>query len=432
MDLKLLIFWCGVLLREGVSKDLTLEPGHLKPFGQGGPTKPLTEIDYFPTAREFFENYVKPLQPVKMKGVAKMSPAFERWNDDYFLAQEEPEGSVISVETVKKESRQQRVDNMSFKEFVRIYNHTEHYMVDAVPQFLRQDVMVPCPLQCEQLVDHAFVDNVMWYSSGGTKSVVHTDSVENINCLFRGDKTLVFVDPTLYGDKVDLDRPEGSYSSMDVDSVDYTKFPGMAEVEFYHVNITAGDCLYIPYQWIHQVRSYGSNLAVNIWWKHHLSDDLDYDRCSDPCNPKITLAEANFEGFHDLISDPQEIKGHFMRLIGTSGQISIGKLIKSFVGPEIAILLKDKPDIRQDLNEMFSLLDTNKDAIVTKEEAESLPDEVWSEVGDILLGIQDELEQAFQEAGIDIDENPDVHGSVESTYEPLSDDSDETDLHDEL
>ena len=33
-------------------------------------------------------------------------------------------------------------------------------------------------------------------------------------------------------------------------SVDFTKFPGMAEVEYYyHVNMTAGDCLYIPYKW---------------------------------------------------------------------------------------------------------------------------------------------------------------------------------------
>jgi lysine-specific demethylase 8 len=42
----------------------------------------------------------------------------------------------------------------------------------------------------------------MWFSSGGTKSVVHTDSVDNINCLFRGQKSFVMVDPIKYGDKV--------------------------------------------------------------------------------------------------------------------------------------------------------------------------------------------------------------------------------------
>ena len=35
---------------------------------------------------------------------------------------------------------------------------------------------------------------VIWFSSGNTKSVLHTDSVENINCIFDGDKDIVFVD----------------------------------------------------------------------------------------------------------------------------------------------------------------------------------------------------------------------------------------------
>lgn len=43
---------------------------------------------------------------------------------------------------------------------------------------------------------------IMWFSSGGTKSVVHTDSVDNVNCLYRGEKQFVMVDPDKYRDKV--------------------------------------------------------------------------------------------------------------------------------------------------------------------------------------------------------------------------------------
>ena len=35
---------------------------------------------------------------------------------------------------------------------------------------------------------------VLWFSSGNTKSVLHKDNVENINCIFDGDKDIVFVD----------------------------------------------------------------------------------------------------------------------------------------------------------------------------------------------------------------------------------------------
>ena len=47
--------------------------------------------------------------------------------------------------------------------------------------------------------------------------MVHTDAADNIICLYRGTKQFVMVDPHVYGDKVDLDRPEGSFSNIDVD-----------------------------------------------------------------------------------------------------------------------------------------------------------------------------------------------------------------------
>ena len=34
----------------------------------------------------------------------------------------------------------------------------------------------------------------MWFSSGGTKSVLHDDPYENIDCLFSGQKELFMVD----------------------------------------------------------------------------------------------------------------------------------------------------------------------------------------------------------------------------------------------
>ncbi|XP_060584355.1 tRNA wybutosine-synthesizing protein 5-like [Ruditapes philippinarum] len=423
MQLPQILIYSILLIVLAHGNDITTEPGHLKPFGEGRPSHPVKQIDYFPTAKEFFENYVQASKPVIMKGVAKMSPAFDKWTDDYFLAQDEPSGNTVSVETRKKESRQQRMDSMSFKDFVKIYNNTEHYMVDAVPKFLRQDVMIPCPLQCEQLVYGEFVDNVMWYSSGGTKSVVHTDSVENINCLYRGEKTLIFVDPEKYGDKVDLDRVEGSYSSMDVDSVDYTKFPGMAEVEFYHVDIAAGDCLYIPYHWIHQVRSYGSNLAVNIWWKHHLSQDLDFNSCTDPCEPGMTLKEADFKGFGDLTADPEEIREHLKKLLGNTGETDITRLTQNLLGPEMKSVIEENEELSEDLDDIFSLLDANKDAIVTKAELDSATKEVLLDIGHIFQAIEEDLEKIYGDG----DENYDEDEERDDDH-----DDDDKDEHDEL
>ena len=56
------------------------------------------------------------------------------------------------------------------------------------------------------LVFHLFVQ-VTWFSSGGTKSVVHNDDVDNINCLFRGKKQLMFMDYEKYKTKVSVGLP---------------------------------------------------------------------------------------------------------------------------------------------------------------------------------------------------------------------------------
>lgn len=45
-----------------------------------------------------------------------------------------------------------------------------------------------------------------------------------------------------------FDHPEGAYSGIDVDDVDYSKYPGLADVKFMHAEMEAGDCLYIPYK----------------------------------------------------------------------------------------------------------------------------------------------------------------------------------------
>jgi len=34
-----------------------------------------------------------------------------------------------------------------------------------------------------------------------------------------------------------------------IDSVNFTRYPEMAAVKYHVVNLTAGDCLYIPYKW---------------------------------------------------------------------------------------------------------------------------------------------------------------------------------------
>ncbi|KAK6171220.1 hypothetical protein SNE40_019455 [Patella caerulea] len=374
--------------------DLTKEPGHLKPFGTGRPIHQIDEVLGFPTPEDFLENYCLPLKPVKFKGGAKLSPAFHLWTDEYFLNLDIPPKNRVQLETVKKESRQQEVVTMDFKLFVKNYMNTSFYMVDTIPTFLTPDLVLPCSLQCPVLWNTKIADVVMWFSSGGTNSVIHYDSVDNINCVYRGSKDFVIVDPVKYEGMKLIDRPEGSYSDIDVDKMDYIKYPTLAKIEYIHAHLEPGDCLYIPHKWIHQVRSYNSSLAVNIWWNHYDTLDIDTSQCNRKCDETVTLDKVKIQGFYQLFNSDGFVKEFLTEgLISTPGNVMTYDKYIQFIftipdEAEVIELMKD------DLIKRFlELVDQDMDKMISAHDVTSLTSAKLSEASAFLkkMGVlQDE------------------------------------------
>ena len=56
-----------------------------------------------------------------------------------------------------------------------------------------EDLSLPKPLVCGGF-QKLLSASIMWFSSGGTKSVLHNDDTENINCLFDGSKRFFMID----------------------------------------------------------------------------------------------------------------------------------------------------------------------------------------------------------------------------------------------
>ncbi|KAL9969293.1 hypothetical protein ACROYT_G021492 [Oculina patagonica] len=312
-SISLYLFVCLQIALIPVAKlsqdeNLSSHPGHLEPLGSRSIKHSLEAINDFLTPVEFFKNYVAPVKPVLIRGGAKLSPALTRWTDEYFLSLPESEEFNVTAEQRKKEIRTYPAIDISFNEFVKIYEKDDIYMVNGVPPFLQQDVMLPPPLLCKDIVEDMLVDTVMWFSSGGTKSVLHNDDVDNINCLFSGTKELLFIDYKKYKGKVPIDFPSGGYSGVDVDRVDFVKYPSLKDVEYFNVTMEPGDCLFIPYKWYHQVRSYDRNIAVNVWWKHKadfIPSDCDME-------PNQTLDKFRFSALEKESSneEPADLMAH--------------------------------------------------------------------------------------------------------------------------
>ncbi|KAI8520641.1 hypothetical protein Bbelb_003950 [Branchiostoma belcheri] len=368
----------GVTLED----DPSLWPGHLEPIGSNAPVKRVDARKGFPSPKVFLEEYAISSVPVLFKGAMKDSVAHRRWNsDDYLRTFPESATEFKFVETKKKENRTQPVSEMTLRQFLGRYATEDIYMVQAVPEFLKKDVPMPKPLLCEPFID-MLQDTVLWFSNGGTRSVLHHDNLDNINCLLDGRKELVFISYQKYKKKVPKTHPEDSYSSLDVDAVDFTEYPGMREVEYYRVNMTAGDCLF------HQVNSYGRNIAVNIFWDHDAKKYVKMlsQTCGDaPDDP--TLADFDFKVQETETENSQDLLTHFVSYLPKEKEANLtfrqfeGKLKKDGL---ISKLTNWTDECTQAAQEMFDQLDQNGNFVFAYNDLDGLTQEIVEDLNGLL------------------------------------------------
>ena len=118
--------------------DPSLYPGHLEPLGARHNKSSVKTLFAFPGPREFFQKFVTASIPLLIIGGAKLSPAFAKWTDEYFMSVPDSNNVLIDVEDGKKENRTKRdLQRMSFKQFVGSYRDQDVYMVHVAPKFIQ-------------------------------------------------------------------------------------------------------------------------------------------------------------------------------------------------------------------------------------------------------------------------------------------------------
>jgi len=88
---------------------------------------------YFDLRLDFFKNYVEMNRPVVFKGLAKRSPAFELFTDEFLKSFTGADEVNVTAEPHKKEIRNSNPFMMSFKAFVDRYHNESLYMVNPLP-----------------------------------------------------------------------------------------------------------------------------------------------------------------------------------------------------------------------------------------------------------------------------------------------------------
>lgn len=338
-------------------------------------------------------------------------PAYSKWTDGYLS---ERFGEVgIDVEEGKKENRSLATFHFKLQDFISRYKNEDIYMVESLPLKMREEYALLKSLRCGGYTE-VLQDAVVWFSSGGTKSVLHFDSVDNINCLFDGTKELLMINKSYLG-QAHIDKVEGAFSTVDVDSVDMYKFPGLQTIPYYKVLMEPGDCLFIPSRWVHQVRSYGSrNLAVNIWWAHFTN--FNHTDCEVSPHKDKELVPLSLFDFHP----GEAIRQAALEVTGGK-TVTLQEWTKLMEANYPGVVIKEL------LEQNFNEIDANKDGFVSPEEIQEIKYDDLKRLLDGPADEEEEEEEAIDPSGLPEEEEE------KSQSEDLADEDEKTDpTHTEL
>ncbi|CAF1418715.1 unnamed protein product [Rotaria magnacalcarata] len=403
--------------------------GHLKPFGTVGSLMNIEEINgEYPNILKFFTHYVPKLEPIVSRQVLINDMYYNIWQTDREL-ENEVDGlskTNINVESLKERKRIQ----MKFGDFFDQYTKESLLLADYVPEILRKYIVVPRPLQCDEVV-HALQSPVLLINSINTSPLMFNDEHDFFFCLLRGNKRLVLVNTIQYPAARQIvipDKQKPRRPPLNPENVDLNQYPELENVEYHVANLTAGDCIFIPNGWIFQERSLDSTISIlyNINHKQALQLNLEeLKTCSesDPLDSPLTLDRIDWTAIE---SDPENIRDVIMNLINSPTN-TYEKWQDAF-SKYFTFDLTSDSDISAIFDEFYGIIDIDGNGEVTTAEIEQINGVHQHHISDVLYELMNLVDEKRKLASATAPTTEDENAQETIENEESSDNEDE-DLH---
>jgi hypothetical protein len=226
----------------------------------------------WPPGDEFQQRYVRSSTPVIITDALKDWPATRMWSIDYFAER-------FGNRTVTAGTTREGVLQMSDEEGVHQVEidfgryleslrggKSDYYVLSPIDERLPElleDVIAPEP--CRQANWHT---TRLWFSGIDTCSPLHRDWPENLYAQVFGRKRFLMVhrNQTRRVYRRPFYSGVPNFSRINTDDVDYERFPLFRDVPRIEFEVAAGELLYIPRMWWHQVRSLEVSASINFWF----------------------------------------------------------------------------------------------------------------------------------------------------------------------
>jgi Cupin-like domain len=223
-------------------------------------------------ADEFERRYVRTSTPVILTGMMADWPARRLWSFDYFaekfgrcvVTAGKTRGGVLEL---SDETGIPQIE-IEFGRYVQMVREgrADCYVLSPVHEqipALLDDVVPPAPY-----LNARWHSTRLWVSADETCSPLHRDWPENLYGQVFGRKRFLLI-PRRETARV-YTRPFYSgvpnFSRVDAEHPDYDRFPRFRDVPQTVIEVNAGEFLYIPRMWWHQVRSLEPSASINFWF----------------------------------------------------------------------------------------------------------------------------------------------------------------------
>lgn len=290
--------------------------GHLRPLGwQNRPEGPVAEEIVTLEPEAFWDKYINQNSTVVFRGLLLGSDAVDKWSDIYLNREYGQLEIKITQRKQKFSSIEEDNQHMTLKKFLQNYRVEDWYLRGIMPEEMQADASLPYLINCGPYVHKVgskkdqgserkktnlvkellstyesdevrtkfeipkiaqLVEPYLWISAGETSSLIHSHPEHNLHCVIDGRKDFIIIPIDQFKNNKDwrqqLDLHETHrhsnewYSKIDVDMVNAFKFRILNNMQWYYSSLRAGDCIYLPANTLHQVRSHGRGISTSVYF----------------------------------------------------------------------------------------------------------------------------------------------------------------------
>ncbi|PWT88609.1 MAG: hypothetical protein C5B54_10350 [Acidobacteria bacterium] len=227
------------------------------------------------SADDFYRQYFWRNTPVVLQNLMTDWPALNKWTFDFFSQRYGNEIIEITSERESDPRFEANVDQHRSRIRMRDYIRRIQQCVDATNDFylvaknglmaneafrgLLDDIRYPAGF-----LDPATANSrnmSLWFGPAGTVTPLHHDGSNILLAQVSGRKLIKLISPFFLDY---LYNEQACFSEVDLEHMDYERFPLMRKVEVLTTTLEAGEAIFIPVGWWHWVKALEASMSLSF------------------------------------------------------------------------------------------------------------------------------------------------------------------------